>query len=363
MCEISNVCFGLKKGVVYLIKILIVEDSPLVCKILNKVFESDPELRVVGVASTGKEAVKLAMDLKPDIITMDIVMPDMDGVEATKQIMAYQPTPILLLTSSHLRKQEAVFRAISFGALDVAEKTSFEQSLVEDDVQERILSKIKLLSRIKVIRHPLARLEKERPVVKIQESEGLEASVVQGIVAIAASTGGPQALAAVLSKFPINLPYAVLVVQHIAKGFSEGLVEWLSNACVIKIKLAENNEIIKPAIVYIAPNDTHMKIGEGGRIRLTDEPPDGSFKPSANALFYSAASAYKRKTIGVILTGMGRDGVLGIKAIKDSGGCTIAQDEKSCIIFGMPKEAIALGVIDKVLSIEKIADEVMAKLS
>lgn len=347
-----------------MIKILIVEDSPLVCKILTKVFESDPELRVVGIATTGKEAIKLVSELKPDIITMDIVMPDMDGIEATKHIMAYNPTPILLLTSSHQRKREAVFQAISFGALDVAEKTNFEQSLVDENEQEALLNKLKFLARIKVIRHPLARLERKPVLSKMGDFAPIQDNfgAVSGVIAIAASTGGPQAVISILSRFPANIPYAVVLVQHIAKGFSEGLVDWLANSCSIKIKLAVNNEKISAATAYIAPNEVQMKVESGGIIRLSDDPPDGNFKPSANPLLSSVARVYKKSAIGVILTGMGRDGVSGIKAIKDSGGFTIAQDEKTSVIFGMPKEAIAAGAIDKILPMEKIADEILERL-
>lgn len=344
-----------------MINILIVEDSPLVSKVLTKLFDSDRELKVVGVAATGREGIRLASSLKPDIITMDIMMPDMNGVEATKQIMAYQPTPILLLTSSYPRKMDEVFKAISFGALDVVEKINFENDFIEEKVKDSLIDKIKLLSKVKVIKHPLAKLEKSAmpaASLKIGQAPPKE-TLLRKIVAIAASTGGPQALSSVLTGIPKNFPWGIVIVQHIAKGFDRGLVEWLANSCAVKIKLAENNESIEAGTAYVAPNDFQMKVVKSGAVELSDEPPYGNFKPSADVLFKSVADVYKHESVGVILTGMGRDGAGGIKAIKEAGGKTIAQDEKTCIVFGMPKEAIDLGAVDKVLPIDKIAGEII----
>lgn len=347
-----------------MIKVLIVEDSPLISKILTKILESDHELQVVGVAQTGREGLRLATELSPDIITMDIVMPDMDGVEATKQIMAYKPTPILMLTSSHQRKKDEVFRAISFGALDVIEKTSFEQMLVEDNSKNNLIKKIKFLANIKVIKHPLAKLQQSLvssdSIHLVAETKKSKRDLeFKGVIAIAASTGGPQALAAILNKLPVDFPWAILIVQHIARGFTHGLVEWLSKISAFKIKIAEDNEEITKCMAYVAPSGLHMRVAEGGIIRLGDDPPYRNFKPSADILFSSIAKVYNEQGIGIILTGMGRDGADGIGEIKKSGGRTIAQDEKTSVIFGMPKEAIERGAIDKVLSIDKIAEDLL----
>ena len=344
-----------------MIRLLIVEDSPLVSKILTKIFDCDPELKVVGVAATGREGVKLSMKLKPDIITMDIVMPDMDGVEATKQIMAYRPTPILILTASHSRKKNKVFQAISFGALDVLEKINLGQDFSEDGRVDELIEKVKLLSKIKVIRHPLAKLQikpKLSGPKKIIE-EMPESASSGNIVVIAASTGGPQAIASILEKIPPNIPAAILVVQHIARGFTEGFVEWLSKNCPLRVKIARDNQKVEVGTVYVAPAGIHMVIRKEGVIGLTDNAPHGHFKPSADVLFDSAAKNYGSRVTGVILTGMGKDGVSGIKMIKQSGGQTIAQDEKSCVIYGMPREAIEAGNIDKVLPPELISGAII----
>lgn len=344
-----------------MIRILVVEDSPLAAKVIANILESDSELKVIAVANSGREGIKLALELKPDIITMDIAMPDIDGVEATKQIMAYQPTPILLLTSSSRSKMDDVFKAISFGALDVEEKIDFGQ-VFEAKRKELLIKKIKLLSVIKVIRHPLARLEKKSAAAGVSELMVKKAVPLKRVVAVATSTGGPQALASILAKIPKDFPWGILIVQHIAKSFDRGLVEWLGNSCAIKIKLAEDNEEIKGGTAYIAPNDFQMKVKEGGVIILSSEASCGNFKPSADVLFKSVAEVYKYKAVGIILTGMGRDGASGIKLIKEAGGRTIAQDEKTSIVFGMPKEAIEMGGIDKVLPIDKIAEEILNNL-
>ena len=343
-----------------MIRVLIIEDSPLAAKVITKILESDPELKVIAVANSGREGIKLVLELKPDIITMDIMMPGIDGVEATKQIMSYQPTPILLLTSSYPSKMDDVFKAISFGALDVEEKINFGQVL-EEKAKELLIKKIKLLSGIKVIRHPLAKLEKNARAVEAP-AVVKKALPLKRIVAIATSTGGPQALASILVKLPKSFPWGILIVQHIAKGFDRGLAEWLGKSCELKIKLAESKEDIKAGTAYIAPNDFQMKVKERGVIVLSDEASYGNFKPSADVLFKSVAEVYKNEAVGVILTGMGRDGASGIKLIKEAGGRTIAQDEKTCIVFGMPKEAIEIGGVDLVLPIDKIAGEILNNL-
>ncbi|HDZ77598.1 MAG TPA: response regulator, partial [Candidatus Omnitrophica bacterium] len=291
--------------------------------------------------------------------------PDMDGVEATKQIMAYRPTPILILTASHSRKKNKVFQAISFGALDVLEKTNFEQDSTGNDGVDDLIEKIKLLSKIKVIRHPLAKLQiKPKPSSLKKIIEGVsESTTFNNIVVIAASTGGPQVVASILAKIPPSIPAAILVVQHIARGFDEGFVEWLSKNCPLEVKIPRDNQKLEMGTAYVAPTDTHMVIYREGIIGLTDDAPCGHFKPSADVLFESAAKNYGSKTIGVILTGMGKDGVSGIKTIKQLGGRTIAQNEESCVIYGMPKEAIEAGNIDKVLPPELIAEAIIDMVS
>ena len=343
-------------GVKPIIRVLVVEDSPLMCKILTTVLNSDPQILVAGVANNGKEAVELVPRLKPNIITMDIDMPVMDGFEATKQIMAYRPTPILIVSSSVFKLgMEKVFKAISHGALDVIDKSELE--LVGDKKSGEILiAKIKFLTGVRVTDHPPATFGDEQPVADLKAPRK---RVSDKIVAIVASTGGPQALLKILKRLPEDFPCGIVIVQHITSGFLSGLVDWLAKECKIKVKIGEDSEEIQAGVAYIAPDNLHMRVVAGGRISLSDEPQNRGHRPSGDVLLESVARTYGKGSLGAILTGMGRDGAIGMKAIKQSQGRTIAQNEKSCVVFGMPHAAIEMNVIDKVLPLERIAEEIV----
>jgi two-component system chemotaxis response regulator CheB len=343
-----------------MIRVLVVEDSPLMCKILTNMLNSDPQILTVGVATNGKEAVELVPRLKPDIITMDMDMPVMDGFEATKQIMAYSPTPILIVSSSVFRMgMEKVFKAISHGALDVIDKSELE-IVGNKKSGEALIAKIKFLTGVRVQDHPLVKRQNERVVIDLKP---IRKKVSDKIVALVASTGGPQALLKVLQRIPEDFPCGIVIVQHITNGFLPGLVDWLNKECKIRVKIGEDSEEIRPGVAYIAPDHFHMKVEEGGKIGLSNEPSDGCHKPSGDVLLESVAKVYGKGSVGTILTGMGRDGVMGMKAIKQSYGKTIAQDEKSCVVFGMPYAAIEMNVVDKVLPLERIAEEIVLMVS
>lgn len=343
-----------------IIKVLVVDDSPVMCKALSSILNSDSQIIVAGVAYSGKEAVELVPRLKPDIITMDIHMPEMDGLEATRQIMAYYPTPILIVSTSVFKLgMEKVFEAISYGALEVLEKGKIGFEGDKNSAQE-FIEKVKFLSNIKVIPHPLARPGKEKRAEKILEVSSRK--VLDRIVAIAVSTGGPQMLQQILKRLPKEFPCAIVIVQHISEGFLDGLVEWLNGSCAIKVKAAQDREEIGPGVAYIAPCGFQMRVDEEKKIRLSDESSYDGHKPSGSVLLESVARSYKQGAIGVILSGMGADGAMGIKAIKEMGGETIAQNEETCVVFGMPKVAIEMGVVDEVLPVEKIPEAIAAKL-
>jgi len=279
----------------------------------------------------------------------------MDGLEATKQIMARNPVPILIVCASAMELETGMaFKAISYGALDVIDK---RQAGIagNEEYKKKLIENVKFLSGIKVIRHPLAAFSDDN---KIKISFQIP-KILDRIIAIATSTGGPNALHKILKDLPQQLPCGIVIVQHITTGFLEGMVRWLSSECQIKIKIAENSEQIHPGIVYMAPTDLQMRVKEGGIVRLSNEPLHNGHRPSGDILLESAANVYKEKAIGVILTGMGRDGAMGIKAIKEMHGKTIAQDEQSCAVFGMPKAAIDMDVADHVLPLEKIAEGIM----
>ena len=339
-----------------LIRVLVVDDSPLMCKILTTIMNCDPQILVVAVATNGKEAVDLVPPLKPDIITMDMDMPVMDGFEATKQIMAYHPTPILIVASTAFKAgMERVFKAISHGALDVIDKSELE--LVGDKkAGEALIAKIKFLTGVRVMDRPITKLRIQRSITDLN---ALRKDNSGKIVTIVASTGGPQALLEILKRFPEDFPCGIVIVQHITNGFLPGLVDWLTKECKIKVKIGEDLEEIQPGVAYIAPDNVQMRVEDGGKISLSDEPAYKGHKPSGDVLLESVAKAYGKGSVAAILTGMGRDGAMGMKAIKQSQGITVAQNEESCVVFGMPNAAIEMNVIDAVLPLEKIAEEIV----
>ena len=339
-----------------MIRVLVVDDSPLMCKILTNILNCDPEILVSAVATNGKEAVELVPRLKPDIITMDMDMPVMDGLEATKQIMVYHPTPILIVSSSVFRLgMENVFKAISHGALDVIDKSELE--LFGDKRSgEALIGKIKFLTGVRVKDQSPAKLRSERSVVDLKAPWK---KVSDKIVAIVASTGGPQALLKILKRLPEDFPCGIVIVQHITSGFLSGLVDWLNKECKIKVKIGEDSEGIRPGVAYLAPDNFQMRVDEDGKISLSNEPPNNGHRPSGDILLESVAKTYGKRSVGVILTGMGRDGAMGMKTIKQYQGKTIAQNEKSCVVFGMPNAAIELNAIDEVLPLERIVEEIV----
>jgi two-component system chemotaxis response regulator CheB len=312
---------------------------------------------VAAVANDGKEAVDLVPRLKPDIITMDIDMPVMDGLEATKQIMASTPTPILIVASTVFKPgMEKVFKAISHGALDIIDKKELEL-VGHKKSGEALIAKIKFLTGVRVMGRPAARLRKEKSVVDLRASRK---EVSDKIVAVVASTGGPQALLEILKRLPEDFPCGIVIVQHITSGFLSGLVDWLNKECKIRVKIGEDSEEIQPGVAYMAPDNLQMRVEENGKISLSDEPAQGGHKPSGDVLLESVARTYGNGSVAAILTGMGRDGAMGMKAIKQCYGKTIAQNEKSCVVFGMPKAAVEMNVIDKVLPLESIAEEIVS---
>jgi len=339
-----------------MIRVLVVDDSPLMCKILTSILNCDPQILVTAVANNGKEAVELVPRLKPDFITMDMDMPVMDGFEATRQIMAYHPTPILLVSSTVFKTgMERVFKAISHGALDVFDKSDLELS-GDKKAGEALIAKIKFLNGVGVARLARTKWRSEKAVVDLK---GSAKRVSDKIVALVASTGGPQALLGILKRLPEDFPCGIVIVQHITNGFLEGLVEWLGKECKIKVKIGEDSEEIRPGVAYIAPDNLQMRVGDSGKISLSNEPACGGHRPSGDILLESVARAYEKRSVAALLTGMGRDGATGMKAIKQFHGKTIAQNEESCVVFGMPHAAIEMDVIDKVLPLEKIAEEIV----
>lgn len=351
------------------VRVLIVEDSPVARELLVSILQSTPGLQVVGTARNGIEAVRLAKRLKPDIITMDIHMPEMDGFEATRQIMAETPRPIVMVSASLNKKErDLTFNALRAGALSIFEKPTIHDPPA---VHDYLINQLKLMAEVKVVRRWGEITEHlKRPASSSPPAPGRDGqtrrigSVEQGadiqLVAIASSTGGPGILVEILRQLPADFPAPVLIVQHITPGFATGLANWLNQQTPLEVRLARHADEPQPGQVLIAPDNYHMLVNSMGLITLSQSPAQHGLRPAANQLFNSVAQVYGATAIGVILTGMGSDGAEGLWAMREVGAHTIAQDKSTSIVFGMPAVAIELGAAEQVLPANKIAPAIMA---
>ena len=352
-----------------MIRVLIVDDSELVQAVLQSILGSDPELEVVGAAANGHQAVDLTRTLRPDVIVMDINMPELGGLGATERIMAYHPTPILVLTS--MDRADVAFEALSRGALDVIEKPE-----LDDEKCRELLRRIKLSAGVRVVTHIAGR----RTPMELPESvdPGPPASGPSRpatlappraaglprpgrVVGIGSSTGGPQVLGQICQALPADFPGAILVVQHIAEGFVPVLTDWLHGSSRIRVKEAEDGEALEGGVAYIAPSNLHLQV-TGNRIALEDGPPMGGHRPSVDALLSSIARKCGKEGMGIILSGMGRDGARGLREIRQAGGFTMAQAEETCVVYGMPKAAVELDGVSRVLDPQGIAGEMQRRV-
>ena len=337
-------------------RVLVVEDSLTVRKYLVECLRADPEIEVVAEAEDGKQAIELCERLRPDVITLDMMLPVMTGLTVTEYVMAYCPTPILIVSASTNRGE--VFRtydALAAGALDVIEKPLDGAG---DPAWERhLLATVKLVARVKVITHVRARLN--RPARGVGAlAPGLAPSAPQRqYLAIGASTGGPQALATILRGLPANFPLPILLVVHISPAFGQAFADWLADQTDIPVSTAVHNQSLPPfgsPRVLLAPAEQHLVV-RNRRLALTRDPEVHSCRPSVDVLFQSVAEELGSRAAGVLLTGMGRDGARGLLAIRAAGGTTFAQDEATSVVFGMPREAILLGAAERVLALEEVA--------
>lgn len=337
-----------------MIKVLIVDDSRVAQEFLAHVLTSDPAVHVVGIANNGAEALAAVKKKRPDVITMDIHMPQVDGFEATRAIMETTPTPIVIVSASTGAQDVAsTFRALEAGALAVVLRPPGIGHPEHEAAARELIRTVKLMSEIKVVRR-IPRVAKARTPAPPLAQAAKAAGEIQ-IVAIGASTGGPPVLQKILSGLPPDLPVPLLIVQHIAPGFVAGFVEWLAGAGGFPLRIAAHGENPLPGHGYVAPDGFHMGVGSGPRIVLSDHAPENGLRPSVGYLFRSAAQVLGPRAAGVLLTGMGRDGAMELKELKDKGALTIAQDEASSVVHGMPGEAIKLGAAVYVLAPEAIA--------
>jgi two-component system chemotaxis response regulator CheB len=335
-----------------MIRVMVAEDSAVTREYLDHLLSQDPALQVVGTVQNGQEAVEQAQRLRPDVILMDVHMPLMNGYEATRQIMERIPTPIVMISSNMSHDQVAMtFEALKAGALTVLDKPYGLGHPDSDKTASQLKETVRLMAGVKVIRR-WPRRDRSAPSPTLPARAG---SNIQLIV-IGASTGGPTVIVEILGSLPLNFPVPILVVQHIATGFTPGLVKWVGQSTPLHVKLAKSGETAQPGTVYLAPHGAQMGITKDRQIHLTKEPRENHFCPSVSYLFESVAKAFGQSAMGILLTGMGQDGAGGLLQLSKAGGVTIAQDEETSVIFGMPGEAIRLGAAQYVLSPAQIAE-------
>lgn len=343
-----------------MVKVLIVDDSAFMRNTLSSMISSDPELEVIGIAKDGVEAVDKVEKLKPDIVTMDVEMPRMDGIEALKHIMDTNPVPVLMVSSLTTDGAHATLEALEIGAVDFIPKNLQDLSINIVKIKEILIDKIKKIGRKGLVRRVIRHTAEPLRMPKIT---GYSSHKKISIVAIGSSTGGPKALQSIITKLPIDFPLPIVIAQHMPPSFTGPFAERLNQISNIEVKEAESGEPIKNGVVYIAPGSGHMslqrkKITETS-IFVTEDRGEYIYRPSVDVLMLSAVESFSGRVLGVILTGLGNDGEKGMREIKNKGGRTIAESEESCVVFGMPKAVIQAGAADKIVPVEEVAGEII----
>jgi two-component system chemotaxis response regulator CheB len=338
-------------------RVLIVDDSAFMRKVLEEIIRTDPKLEVVGQAKDGREAVTMAQSLQPDVLTMDINMPRMDGLEATQLIMTQNPRPIVIVSSESRQGAASTLRALELGAIDFVTKPSSGIDLDMKNVRDELLGKLKMAAKVRVVRTAalhdhLGGMDLKSQAPPAKEVGNSEARLP--VVVIAASTGGPATLMRLVPRFPKDFPAAVVLVQHMPATFTSQLSVQLTEVASIRVKEAEPNEALQAGTFYVCPGSHHLRISVTGRIKLDDGPRISGYRPCADVAFESAAAYGGANVVGVVLTGMGNDGARGVQVLKAARGWVLAQDEATSVIFGMPAEAIRTGVVDHIVGIDEM---------
>jgi len=337
----------------------VAEDSTVMRMLLVHLLESDPQIRVIGVVNDGQAALDFVIENKPDVVLMDIHMPHLDGFEATRRIMETQPVPIIICSATANAKDVVItFRAMEAGAIACIEKPLNGEHGDFEARAAQLLETVKLMSEVKVVRRTAR--SRAAPQLAAHPAKSQPAAARIKLIGIGASTGGPPVLQTIIAGLPKSFPVPVVVVQHIARGFLAGMADWLNQTTGLQVQIASFGTTALPGHVYLAPDDFHMGVGADGRIVLTREEPENHLRPSVSFLFRSLAAGYGPNALGVLLTGMGRDGAVELKAMKDKGAITVAQDQESSVVHGMPGVAIALCGATHVLPADKIADALVA---
>lgn len=347
------------------IRVMVVDDSALMRKLISEILSKDPDLEVVNTAMDGLFALKKIPQARPDVITLDLDMPRMDGLTALRYIVNDYHIPVVLVSSLTTKGGALTLEGLALGAVDFVTKPRDAISFHIHDIAHDLIQKVKTASRVEVAK--IQRTERAKPPAKIvtvpkKEPRG---GTLKKVVAVGISTGGPNAISYILPRLPGDFPAGILIVQHMPEGFTQMFANRLNQVCKVHVKEAQEGDQIFPGCAYIAPGNKHMKmarVGRGSVVVISSSPPVNGHRPSADVLFDSVSQEYGRDSIGLIMTGMGDDGARGLGRIKTSGGYTMAQDEDSCIVFGMPKVAIELGNVHEVVSLDAIPERLTALL-
>lgn len=345
------------------ISVVVVDDSAFMRKALKRMLNSDPMVNVIGTAEDGYDAIEVVKKLKPDVVTLDIKMPGMNGIEALKYIMRDNPVPVLVVSSLTSEGGGVTLEALEAGAVDFIDKSTCHTMMDIVDIADSLVKKIKViagvdLNKFKEVRqaHPTY----YAPAIGQMKKEDV---IPSHLVVIGASTGGPVSLEKVLTRIPHDYTGAILIVQHMPLGFTLSFAERLDSICSLKVKEAQEDDYIFAGQIYIAPGGYHLKIQKEQqkyKVALSKNPRDALHRPSIDVLMTSVAQNWSGKILGVIMTGMGKDGVVGIEAIKKKGGTIIAQTKQSCVVYGMPKAAKQSGYVDKMLHLNRIAEKIIS---
>ncbi|MGE4291319.1 MAG: chemotaxis response regulator protein-glutamate methylesterase [Desulfovibrio sp.] len=347
-----------------MIKVLVVDDSAFMRKAISTMLEKDPEIRVVGSARDGEEGLEQTRKLEPDVITMDIEMPRMDGLTALRHIMMEMPRPVLMVSSLTTEGAQDTLKAMELGAVDYIPKQLSRVSLDIIKIEDDLIAKVKSVARRKVFR-PSARPRATplpRPVFDLPQVAGSRLAVRRDVVAIGVSTGGPPAVQSILTALPADFPAGILIAQHMPRAFTGPFAQRLDGVCKIRVKEAEDGETFTVGTAYVAPGGRHMILEQRVSridVRVVDEPVEALYKPSANVLMQSVAKAVGRRGLGIILTGMGNDGKEGIAELKSKGGRILAQSDETCVVYGMPKAIVEAGLSDAIIDLDDMPRAIM----
>lgn len=352
-----------------MIKVVVVDDSAFMRKAISTMLAKDPEIEVVAMARNGEEGLEMIRKHDPHVVTLDIEMPKMDGLTALKHIMMEMPRPVLMVSSLTTEGAEATLKAMEYGAVDFIPKQLSKVSLdivkIEDDLRKKVKIVAKRKMRPQPTRVSRSREKRTEPARRKVVEFRKKGRQLRDVVAIGVSTGGPPVVQRILSELPENFPAGILIAQHMPKAFTGPFARRLNESCQLEVREAGERDVLKPGKVFVSPGGKHLTIEQKvSRIDVvvSDEPQDALYRPSVNVLMSSVGRAVGARGVGVILTGMGNDGQIGIRELKERGGKALAQIEETCVVYGMPKAIVDEGLADGIVSLEEMAKEIAASL-